>query len=155
MVSYGFTLIRLLESTMKASLIRHFTFGVLCAAMASSAWSATNLDEFRQEFAQAVYAASPELVHNRNPQALLRAVVVLNIKLGEGNTWVADVMRTNRDEPAMLARAVEAVKRVQMQNVPESLREELSRNGINETWLFDKDGSFQVMTLAKTQRNTL
>lgn len=140
---------------MNASFFRHISMGVLCAVMSSTASSATNLDEFRHEFAQAVYSSSPELVHNRNPQALLRAVVVLNIKLGEGNAWVTDVMRTNRDEPAMLERAVEAVKRVQIHDVPESLREELSRNGINETWLFDKDGTFQVMTLAKTQRNSL
>jgi len=131
------------------------TMLTLFLAMALPARAAGNLDEFRHEFAQAVYASSPELVHNRNPQALLRAVVVLNIKLGEGNAWVTDVMRTNRDEPAMLARAVEAVKRVQIHDVPDSLREELSRNGINETWLFDKDGTFQVKTLAKTQRKSL
>jgi periplasmic protein TonB len=89
------------------------------------------------------------------PQALLRAVVVLNIKLGEGNAWQTDVMRTNHDQPEMLARAIEAVKRVHINEVPDALREELMRNGINETWLFDKDGSFQVMTLAKSQRNSL
>jgi len=35
--------------------------------------------------------------------------------------------------------------------VPAELREHLQRNGIYETWLFDKDGSFQVKTLAKAQ----
>lgn len=122
-------------------------------------YAATNLDEFRKEFAQAVYAASPEMVHDRNPQPLLRAVVVLNIKLGEGRRWLTDVMRTNRDQPEMLTRAIEAVDRVRLdaaiEQLPASVREELMRNGINETWLFDKDGSFQVMTLAKPQSNKL
>jgi hypothetical protein len=35
--------------------------------------------------------------------------------------------------------------------VPEHLREQLRTQGIYETWLFDKDGSFQVKTLAKAQ----
>jgi protein TonB len=143
---------------MKVSPLRFASLAVMVtigSAMALPAWSASNLNEFRREFAQAVYASSPELVHDRNPQALLRAVVVLNIKLGEGNAWQTDVMRTNHDQPEMLARAIEAVKRVHINEVPDALREELMRNGINETWLFDKDGSFQVMTLAKSQRNSL
>ncbi len=131
------------------------TLAMLCLATVSSARAAGNLDEFRREFAHAVYAASPELVHDRNPQPLLRAVVVLNIKLSEDNRWQTDVMRTNKDQPELLARAIEAVEKVHMSEIPEHLRDELKRNGINETWLFEKDGTFQVMTLAKAQRSSL
>lgn len=130
-------------------------FAVLGVASLSAAKAADNLDEFRREFAHAVYAASPELVHDRNPQPLLRAVIVLNIKLGDDNHWRTDVMRTNKDQPELLARAIEAVEKVRMQEIPEHLRAELKRNGINETWLFEKDGTFQVMTLAKAQRSSL
>jgi hypothetical protein len=138
-----------------------FRFHAICAlamlglTSVSTAQAAGNLDEFRREFAHAVYAASPELVHDRNPQPLLRAVIVLNIKLGEDNRWQTDVMRTNKDQPELLARAIEAVEKVHMDEIPVHLRDELKRNGINETWLFEKDGTFQVMTLAKAQRSSL
>lgn len=131
------------------------TLAILGVTSVSSACAADNLDEFRREFAHAVYAASPELVHDRNPQPLLRAVIVLNIKLGEDDHWQTDVMRTNKDQPELLVRAIQAVEKVRMQTIPEHLRAELQRNGINETWLFEKDGTFQVMTLAKAQRSSL
>jgi periplasmic protein TonB len=122
------------------------------ALSGASVVQASTVEDFRREFAQAVYAGSPDLVHDRQPQALLRAVVVLNIKLGEGNRWQADVMRTNSTQPEMLQRALETVERARVNEVPQDIADELRRNGINETWLFDKDGSFQVKTLAKAQR---
>lgn len=138
-------------------LARTLCFTSLAASllMVTAPARAGTLDDFRRAFAEAVHAASPELVHGRNPQALLRAVVVLNIKLREDGRLAADVLRTNDQQPEMLQRALETVSRVRLPAVPESLRDELRRNGFCETWLFDKDGSFQVMTLAKPQRNTL
>jgi hypothetical protein len=129
-------------------------FNLLAAAlsMACATASASGLDDFRKDFAQAVYAGSPTLVHDRQPQALLRAVIVLNIKLGDDNRWQTDVLRTNSTQPEMLQRAIETVERARVELVPEDVRDELKRNGITETWLFDKDGSFQVKTLAKAQR---
>lgn len=109
-------------------------------------------DELRKDFAKAVYSGSPELVHDRNPQPLLRAVVVLNLKLDGSGQWQAEVVRTNDQQPAMLARALETVRRAKPVNVPEEHKGELQRNGFMEAWLFDNDGTFQVKTLAKAQR---
>lgn len=109
-------------------------------------------DEVRQDFAKAVYSGSPELVHNRNPQPLLRAVIVLNVKLDEGEHWQAEVIRTNDEQPEMLARAIETVRRAPTIKLPAHLKDEMHRNGLIEAWLFDNDGSFQVKTLAKAQR---
>lgn len=109
-------------------------------------------DDVRKDFAQAVYNGSPELVHNRNPQPLLRAVIVLNVKLDEGDRWHAEVLRTNDEQPEMLARAIETVHRAPAIQLSEEMRAELKRNGLIEAWLFDNDGSFQVKTLAKAQR---
>jgi hypothetical protein len=82
-------------------------------------------------------------------------VIVLNIKLGEDDRWQTDVTRTNEQQPEMLRRAIDTVTRARLGAVPDELRDELKRNGIYETWLFDKDGSFQVKTLAKAQRSGL
>lgn len=139
---------------MSAQTIRFTCLAGALLSVASAAWSA-NLDEFRKDFAHAVYAGSPELVHDRQPQPLLRAVIVLNIKLGEDDRWQTDVTRTNEQQPEMLRRAIDTVNRARLGAVPDELRDELKRNGIYETWLFDKDGSFQVKTLAKAQRSGL
>ena len=130
----------------------------LCLSLAALALNfgagvaqAGGLDDFRASFAKAVYAGSSNLVHDRQPQALLRSVVVLNIKLGDDNRWHTDVIRTNDEQPEMLQRAIESVARARADNVPAELRDELKRRGMYETWLFDKDGSFQVKTLARPQ----
>jgi hypothetical protein len=109
-------------------------------------------DDVRKDFAKAVYNGSPELVHNRNPQPLLRAVIVLNVKLDDSGRWQHEVVRTNDEQPEMLARAIETVHRAPPIAVSDDVRAELRRNGFMEAWLFDNDGSFQVKTLAKAQR---
>jgi len=109
-------------------------------------------DEVRRDFAKAVYTGSPHLVHNRNPQPLLRAVIVLNVKLNHEGRWQAEVLRTNDEQPEMLARAIETVHRAPALDLPMHVKDEMRRDGLIEAWLFDNDGSFQVKTLAKAQR---
>lgn len=127
-----------------------FLTGVLLAVV-KPAFAGVS-DELRKDFAQAVYTGSPELIHNRNPQPLLRAVIVLNVKLDEYGRWRAEVLRTNDEQPEMLARAIETVHRAPSIAMSDDMRAELKRNGLIEAWLFDNDGSFQVKTLAKAQR---
>lgn len=130
-----------------------FSFAAgLLLAVTNPAHAAGVPDDLRRDFAQAVYGGSPELVHDRNPQPLLRAVVVLNLKLDEAGQWQAEVVRTNDQQPAMLARALETVRRMRAVSVPDEHKAEMRRNGFMEAWLFDNDGTFQVKTLAKAQR---
>lgn len=133
------------------------TVGFKVLASAALCWGApsmaSDIDPARMEFANAVHEAAPDWVHNRRPQALLRAVVVLNIKLDADNHWRADVVRTNSEQPEMLTRALETVLRARVGALPDHLRDKLSKEGFMETWLFDNDGTFQVKTLAKAQMN--
>ena len=108
--------------------------------------------DYRQAFAHAIHAAAPEWVHSRRPQPLLRAVIVLHIKLGADQRWHAHVLRTNDQQPEMLARAIETVHRARPAEAPAALHDELKRHGFVETWLFDRDGSFQVKSLAQPQQ---
>ena len=128
-----------------------FVAGLLLA-VTNPASAAGVPDELKRDFARAVYEGSPELVHDRNPQPLLRAVVVLNMRLDESGQWQAEVVRHNDQQPAMTARALETVRRAHSMAVPEEHKAELRRNGFMEAWLFDNDGTFQVKTLAKAQR---
>lgn len=134
--------------------LRTFCFkliGLAALSQAPLALASSEIDPARIEFANAVYEATPHWVHDHRPQALLRAVVVLNIKLDADNHWRADVVRTNTQQPEMLTRALETVMRARVGAIPDHLRGKLSKEGFMETWLFDNDGTFQVKTLAKVQ----
>jgi len=116
--------------------------------------SAAVSEQGKKEFAKAVYSGSSDLVHDRNPQALLRAVIVLSVKLDESNQWKAEVIRGNEQQPEMQARAIDTVRRAPVPQLTEADRAELQRSGLMEAWLFDSDGTFQVKTLAKAQKTS-
>jgi hypothetical protein len=134
-----------------------FAATAACAAAlllgsAGSAW-AQSAEQVRAAFAQSVYKHSAGKVHNDRPQPLLRAVVVLRIKLDEQNQWRAEVFRDNPDQPELTREALNSVATLP---VPEGLSPkavELLRNeGLIEAWLFQSDGRFALKTLAKPQR---
>jgi len=136
--------------------VKTFCFSIATAAslMALSPLAhAAVPDQLKKDFAQAIYDGSPDLVHKRNPQPLLRAVIVLNVKLDENNQWRADVIRGNDQQPEMQARAIETVKKARMLDLSDTDRTEMQRGGLIEAWLFDSDGTFQVKTLAKAQQS--
>jgi hypothetical protein len=129
-----------------------FLAGALLSAMQPA--SAAVPDNVKKDFAKAVYTGSPEYVHDRNPQPMLRAVIVLSVKLDENNQWKAEVIRGNEQQPEMQARALETVRRAPTIQLNETERAEMQRSGFMEAWLFDNDGSFQVKTLAKVQKSS-
>jgi len=115
---------------------------------------AQSADQVKADFARAVYLNSAAQVHNEQPQALLRAVVVLRIKLTEQGQWAAEVFRDNPDQPEMTRAALESVAKLP---VPVGLsaraRQMLQNDGLVEAWLFQNDGRFALKTLAKPQRS--
>lgn len=110
-----------------------------------------SVDEYKIAVAHAIHEGNPQLIHDRRPQALLRAVVALDVKF-TGSGYVATVRRQNTDEPALTARALESLKHAVLVPVPEALRAELA-GGFVETWLFETDGTFQVAAIAKKQQS--
>jgi hypothetical protein len=129
-----------------------FVAGALLSLMQPA--NAAVPDAVKKDFAKAIYTGSPEFVHDRNPQPLLRAVIVLSVKLDENNQWKAEVIRGNEQQPEMQARAIETVRRAPVPQLNEADRAELQRSGLMEAWLFDSDGTFQVKTLAKAQKTS-
>jgi protein TonB len=126
--------------------------GALFAASAGTAF-AQSADEVKADFARAVYLSSASQVHNDQPQPLLRAVVVLRIKLNEQNQWQAEVFRDNVDQPAMTKAALDSVAKLPAPVGLSARATELLRNdGLVEAWLFQNDGRFALKTLAKPQR---
>jgi hypothetical protein len=105
------------------------------------------------EFARVVYQHSKS-VHNEQPQALLRAVVVLRVKLDEQNQWKAEVFRENPDQPELTKAALESVAALPAPTgLSPKAMEKLHGEGVIEAWLFQTDGRFALKSLAKPQRS--
>lgn len=125
----------------------------LLAATAGPAQAQSN-DQIKADFARAVYLSSAAQVHNEQPQPLLRAVVVLRIRLNDQDQWTAEVFRENPDQPEMTRAALDSVAKLP---APVALsakaRQALRNEGLVEAWLFQNDGRFALKTLAKPQRS--
>ena len=132
-------------------------FVPLCLATALFASSigarAESLDQVRRGFAQMVYEDSAPDINHAAPQPLLRAVVVLRVKLDELDHWHADVMRENDVEPGLTRKAIASVEHLARKlEVSGPMSEQLHREGFVEVWLFQNDGHFALKTLALPQR---
>jgi hypothetical protein len=132
-------------------------FVPLCLATALLASSfgarAESLDQVRRGFAQMVYEDSAPDINHAAPQPMLRAVVVLRVKLDALDHWRAEVMRENDVEPGLTRKALASVEHLaRAMEVSAPLSEQLHREGFVEVWLFQNDGHFALKTLALPQR---
>ena len=125
--------------------------GALLACAAGA--RAEGLDQVRHDFAQMVYEdAGPDINRDR-PQPLLRAVVVLRVKLDELGHWTADVIRDNDEQPELTRKALASVAHLaKTVAMSAEAAEKVRREGFLEVWLFQNDGRFALKTLALPQR---
>ena len=125
--------------------------GALLACAAGA--RAESLDQVRHDFAQMVYEdAGPDINRDR-PQPLLRAVVVLRVKLDELGHWTADVIRDNDEQPELTRKALASVAHLaKTVAMSATAAEQVHREGFLEVWLFQNDGHFALKTLALPQR---
>ena len=128
-------------------------FTALVVAGVGARADAPNLDQVRRSFAQTIYQDSSAEINRGAPQPLLRAVVVLRVRLNEFGHWAAEVMRDNDLEPELTRKAVASVEHLTSPvDVPEPLVDQLHRDGFVEVWLFQNDSHFALKTLALPQR---
>jgi hypothetical protein len=114
---------------------------------------AQNNEQIKRDLARTVYLHSATEVHNEQPQALLRAVVVLRVRLDEQGQWRTEVFRDNPEQPEMTRRAVQSVERLPAPlGLSAPARQLLQTQGVVEAWLFQNDGRFALKTLAKPQK---
>ena len=127
---------------------------IAAALLASVAGArAESLEKVRHDFAQMVYEdAGPDINRDR-PQPLLRAVVVLRVKLNELGHWTGEVIRDNDEQPELTRKALASVAHLaRTLEVSSTAAEQLHREGFLEVWLFQNDGRFALKTLALPQR---
>lgn len=114
---------------------------------------AESIDQVRRGFAQMIYEDAGPDINREAPQPLLRAVVVLRVRLDEHDRWRADVMRENDVEPGLTRKAIASVEHLaRALQVSAAMSEQLHRDGFVEVWLFQNDGRFALKTLALPQR---
>ena len=114
---------------------------------------AEGLDQVRRGFAQMVYQDSGPDINREAPQSMLRAVVVLRVRLDDRGRWAAEVMRENDVEPELTRKALRSVEHLPTAlDVSAPVAEQLHREGFVEVWLFQNDGRFALKTLALPQR---
>lgn len=112
---------------------------------------AQSAEDPKQLFAREVYRTSAADVFHTPPHPLLRAVVVMRIRLAEDGRWAAELLRDNVHQPEMTRLARASVERLPP---PQGLGPEVLqalRDGFVETWLFINDGRFALRTLALPQ----
>ncbi len=128
----------------------------LCALAALASVPLTHaapLDQVRRGFAQAIYEDSSRDINLDAPQPLLRAVVVLRVRLDDRGRWAAEVMRDNDEQPELTRKALASVAHLAtVRHAREPVVEQLHRDGFVEVWLFQNDGRFALKTLALPQR---
>ena len=113
---------------------------------------AQNLDNTHAYFASAIYQRNAGDIHRGQPQALLRAVVVLHVKLDETGHWFADVLRENDEQPEMTRKALASVAALEpVHDMSEDIRALMRTVGFTEAWLFQNDGHFALRSLALPQ----
>ena len=123
------------------------------ALLAAAGARAESIDQVRRGFAQMVYEDAAPDINREAPQPLLRAVVVLRVRLDERDHWHADVMRENDVEPGLTRKAIASVEHLaRAMDVSAAMAEQLHREGFVEVWLFQNDGRFALKTLALPQR---
>ncbi|MBX3636073.1 MAG: hypothetical protein KF683_11930 [Rubrivivax sp.] len=126
----------------------------LLAALHAGEARAQSSEQLKTDFARAVYLNSATRVHEERPQPLLRAVVVLRVRLGDDDRWQAEVFRDNPEQPEMTRVALESVARLPPAvGLTREARQALRSEGLIEAWLFQSDGRFALKTLAKPQRS--
>jgi periplasmic protein TonB len=112
---------------------------------------ALTVDGYKREVARAIYRSSPEHLFEGAPPPLLRAVVVLSLRIDrEGKLSRVSVLRSNgyRELEAI---ALSSVHRASPLPMPNRLVEHNGNAEFVETWLFRDDGRFQIRSLAEAQ----
>ncbi len=126
---------------------------LLVSSPAAAQLAPQGTEAVQAEFARAVYLSNATRVHDEAPQALLRAVVVLRVRLDAAGQWQAEVFRDNPAQPELTRAALASVAQLPAPvGLSPRARQILQEQGVVEAWLFQNDGRFALKTLAKPQR---
>ena len=108
-------------------------------------------DLYKKELAQKMVRARPANVYGERPQALLRSVVVLEFLVAADGKLLKSAVRRYNHDHVTEATALASLRETAPLPKPPAI---LVRHGpikLQETWLFNKDGRFQIRSTAQQQ----
>jgi protein TonB len=110
-------------------------------------------DSYKKTLAEHIVQANPDQVYAERPQALLRSVVVVQFTINSsGRLLSSRIRRSNRDAETEAAALASLRAAAPLPKPPASLLRG-GRLELHETWLFNKDGRFQIRSTALEQIN--
>jgi len=113
--------------------------------------SASTLDAYKADVARHIEALNNRQVYSENPQALLRAVIVLRYALAaDGRLLSSEIVRSNHDREAENI-ALASLKQSTPFPRPDARLLKAGKLIASETWLFNNDGRFQLRSIALPQ----
>jgi periplasmic protein TonB len=123
------------------------------ASDADPAAIAAATDLYKKALAEKIAEARPGKVYGERPQALLRSVVVLEFLVAADGKLLKSAVRRSNHDHATEATALASLRHAAPLPKPPAV---LVRHGpvkLQETWLFNKDGRFQIRSTAQQQVN--
>lgn len=121
-----------------------------------AAVNSATLDQYRKAVAERIVARNPSYVLKRAPQAMLRSLVVVDIKVDrDGKLVSSSVYRTNGDDEAEATALASLRRAAPLPPPPAKLLNRVGELEMFEDWLFNDDGRFQLRTLAAPQAQAL
>ena len=113
--------------------------------------TATTLNQYKQELGQRIVQVNSTKVYVTRPQALLRAVIVVQFLVdSQGGLVRSEISRSNHDQ-SLEAIAMATLRSTAPFPKPPPALLMNGRLEMSETWLFNDDGKFQIRSLAQPQ----
>ncbi|CAN5115667.1 hypothetical protein BH10PSE17_BH10PSE17_30160 [soil metagenome] len=110
------------------------------------------LERYKRSAALQIQAKNPAWVTAAAPEPLLRAVIVMRIRVDSRGRTRPEILRSpNRELGQRTLRSIEVAS--PLPAPPPDLATDLNRYGYTETWLYNRDGRFQIRTVALPQRS--
>lgn len=108
--------------------------------------------EYERAVAQKIYASNASRVFSGQPQAMLRAVIVLRYYIDSNGRLISSEMIRNHTDKAAIATATNSLKAASPFPAPSPALLKNGRVEISESWLFNDDGRFQLLSIAEKQK---
>ncbi|CAN5464169.1 hypothetical protein BH09PSE6_BH09PSE6_34550 [soil metagenome] len=110
------------------------------------------LERYKRSAALQIQSRNPAWVTAEAPEPLLRAVIVMRIRVDSRGRTRPEILRSpSRELGQRTLRSIEVAS--PLPSPPPDLAVDLNRYGYTETWLYNRDGRFQIRTVALPQRS--
>lgn len=114
---------------------------------------AASVEQYKKTVAQRISDADPAGIHDAQPQALLRSVVVIRFSVDKNGKLIDSAIQRSNGDPVTEAAALASLRKAAPLPKPPAGLLVRGRIELLETWLFNSDGRFQTRSIAQAQKS--